>query len=131
MLESLGCQGSGNSLRILCGDPKQRPGRSLRPPPSLLPVPKCRHADTDHTGEFFLRLVQSRTDRPYVFRTKFSHPSGTQFPLTNSSRLFDTCDQAIEVFVFQSNPSLTNFRKVAVCRDVRSSWSFFRYIVSI
>src|ERR1700738_1677871 len=102
-------------FRIARGDAKQRQRGAAGRPAPLLPIPERGHADTDHEGEFHLRLAQVAPQRLYVRRLERGRARRLAAPTTDLAGLTDTGEQFFEGGSFYLNFSRTSAAKGFAC----------------
>ena len=66
-------QHTAHNVGTCLGDPQQRPGRPMRTPAPLLPIPEGLHIDPQDSRELCLRGVKLRSDLAYVDGLEFEN----------------------------------------------------------
>jgi len=77
-------------------DEQKRAGRTVRVTTTLLPVLKCRDADTDHSRKLRLRFVKFFADGANILRLKDKLSRRPNLTTMNLAGFFDAFDQLSE-----------------------------------
>jgi len=119
-----------NDIRRFRRYDQKRASRTVRVTTALLPVLKCRDADTDHSRELGLRFLKFLANRTNILRFEDELSRRSNLATMNLARFFDAFDQFVKELFFHLNSPLIRLRSVFFSSGERSSRSIFEYITS-